>query len=94
MSWEGRTVLGRGDYILSSDRDDFIKAGVREARLNTDHQIFLTVLRGEGARQNLRYLGGGTKWPLAAPTVRPQTEEGAVFASLKGRWNKRSGQKR
>ena len=30
MRREGRMVTGRGDYILRSDRDDFIKAGIRE----------------------------------------------------------------
>ena len=30
-------VTGRGDYILISDRDDFFKSGVQEARLYTDH---------------------------------------------------------
>ena len=41
MRQEGRTVTGRGDYILSSDRDDFIKAGVQESRLHMDHQMIL-----------------------------------------------------
>ena len=37
MRREGRMVTGRGDYILSSDRDIFVKAGVQEARLHIDH---------------------------------------------------------
>ena len=44
MMQEGRMVMGRGDYTLISDRYDFTKAGVREARLHTDHQMFLAVL--------------------------------------------------
>ena len=44
MRREVRMVTGRGDYILSSYRDDFIKEGVRYARLHTDHRIFLAVL--------------------------------------------------
>ena len=31
-------------YILSSDRDDFIKAGLREARLHKNHRMVLAVL--------------------------------------------------
>ena len=44
MRCEGRTVLGRGDYILGSDMDDFAKARLREARLHTDHRMILAVL--------------------------------------------------
>ena len=60
MSQEGRTVSGRGEYIIISDRYDFTKAGVQEARLHTDHQMVLVVLQGEGAQQKLRYVGGRT----------------------------------
>ena len=45
--------------------------------------MVLAVLRGEVARQNLRYLGGRKKWPLAELTVRLKTEVEASFASLK-----------
>ena len=45
MRWEVRMVMGRGDYILSSDRDDFIKAGVQEARLHTDHRMVLATAK-------------------------------------------------
>ena len=37
-------VTERGDYILSSDRDRFVNAGVRELRLHTDHHMVLEVL--------------------------------------------------
>ena len=69
MRREGRTVTGRGNSILSSDRNEFTKARVREARLHTDHQMVLAVLRGEGSWQKHRYVVGMTKCPLAAPTV-------------------------
>ena len=69
MRREFRTVTGRGDYILRSDRDDFNKAGVQDYRLHTDHRIVLAVIRGEGSRKNHRYRMVRTKWPLAAPTV-------------------------
>ena len=38
-------VTGRVEYIISSDRDEFIKAGVRVARLQTDHRMVLAVLQ-------------------------------------------------
>ena len=44
VGWEGRKVSGSGDYILVSDRDDFTKAGVWEARLHTDHWMVLAVI--------------------------------------------------
>ena len=52
--------MGREDYILSSDRDIFVKAGVQEARLHTDHWMVLSVLQEEGALQNRRYVVGRT----------------------------------
>ena len=51
MRKEGRTVTGRGDCILGSDRDDFTKAGLRKARLHTDHHMVLAVLKGEGVQK-------------------------------------------
>ena len=60
MRCEGRLVMGREDYILSSDRDIFVKAGVQEARLHTDHWMVLSVLQEEGALQNRRYVVGRT----------------------------------
>ena len=44
MRCEGRLVTRRGDYILSSYKNDFIKAGLRDARLHTYHHIFLAVI--------------------------------------------------
>ena len=44
MSREGSLGAVRGDYIISSDRDDFIKAGLREARLHKNHRMVLAVL--------------------------------------------------
>ena len=46
MRREGRTVMRRGEYILISDRDDFAKGGMQEARIHTDHWMVLSVLRG------------------------------------------------
>ena len=83
MRREGRTVTGRGNSILSSDRNEFTKARVREARLHTDHQMVLAVLRGEGSWQKHRYVVGMTKCLLAAPTVWPQMDGEAEFTSLK-----------
>ena len=36
--------MGRYDYILRTGRDKIFNAGVREARLYTDHQMVLAVL--------------------------------------------------
>ena len=44
MRLEGRTVTGREDYILGSDRYDFIKARIREDRIHKDHQMVLAVI--------------------------------------------------
>ena len=77
-------VTGRGNYILISDRDRFVKAKMREARLYTDHRMVLSVLRGEGALKNRRYVVGRMLWPLAAPTVRMQMEGETAFECLKG----------
>ena len=58
-------VTGRGNYILSSDRYDFIKAMVRDTRLHTDHWMVLAVLQGEGALINCRCVVVTKQWPLA-----------------------------
>ena len=46
--------MGIGNYILRSDRDNFIKAGLQEDGLHTYHGMVLAVLQGEGARRNLQ----------------------------------------
>ena len=61
--------MGRDNYILDSYMYELAKAGVQEARLHTDHWMVLAVFRGEGSRQNHRYIVGSTKWLLAAPMV-------------------------
>ena len=67
---EGRQVTGKGDYILSSDRDNFVNAGVREARLFTGDWMVLAVLQGEGALRNSRYVVRRMRWTLETFTVR------------------------
>ena len=54
MRREVRQVIGRGNYILSSDRENFTNTGVGEAMIHTYHRMVLVVLRGEGALQNRR----------------------------------------
>ena len=44
MRREGRLETGRGEYILSSDRDTIFKEGVRESILHTYHWMVLAVL--------------------------------------------------
>ena len=84
MKREGRQVKGRGEYVLSTDMQRFLNAGLMEARLYTDHRMVLTVIQGEGVLRNRRYVGGRTQWKLAPSTVRPQKEEEAASKNLKG----------
>ena len=69
---EVRQMTGRGDYILSSDRDNFFNAGVREAIIFTEEWMVLEVLQGERYLRNRRYVVSSTRWTLAALEVRPQ----------------------
>ena len=84
MRQEDRQVTGRGDYILSTDRDNFFNVRVREARIYIDHRMVLAAIRGKGALQKRRYVVGRVRWPLENSTVRPHTEGRAAFAPLKG----------
>ena len=58
---EVRQMTGRGDYILSSVRDNFFNAGVREARILTEDWMVLEVLQGESYLRNLRYVVSSTR---------------------------------
>ena len=41
----GRTAGDEeGEYVISTDKHNFINAGIMEARHSTDHQIVLSVL--------------------------------------------------
>ena len=44
MRREGRMVTGRGDYILRSDRDIFLKVEVWDEIIHKDHRMVLAVL--------------------------------------------------
>ena len=77
-------MTGRGDYVLSTDRQKFANTGLREAHHSTDHQMVLDMLRGEGALHNFRYRQGRTRWPLHLKSVHPQKEGGVEFTELKG----------
>ena len=76
--------MGWGDYVLGTIRQIFSKAGVGEARMHTDHQMVLAVLRGEGAQRNGTYQQRRKCWPIKLRAVRPQTEEEAAFETLMG----------
>ena len=52
MQQEWRQVMGRGEYILSTDRRKFTNMGMREPRYGTDHRIILVVLQVEGVLCN------------------------------------------
>ena len=84
MRRKGIKFTGRGDYIISSDMYSFSNAGVREARILTDHRMELAVLQMEGAPRNRRYVGMRTRCTLAPPKVKPQTEIEVAFTTLKG----------
>ena len=79
---EGLQVTGRGNYILSSDRNIFLNTGVREARIFTEYWMVLAVLQGNGDLRNRRYVVSSTQWPLEALSVRPQIEGGAAFKKI------------
>ena len=55
MRREDQKLTGRGDYILCTNRHNFFKAGIREARMNIDHRMVLAVLQGEVAQSNCAY---------------------------------------
>ena len=90
---ECRQVMGRDNYSLSSDRNNFFNARVREARIHTDHWMVLKVLQGEGNLRNRRYVASRIWWPLETSTLRTQTEREAAFASLKGEMDRKNNPK-
>ena len=56
MRQEGRQVMGRGEYIIIPDRDNFVNSGVRDEIIHAEHWMILTVLQWEGALRNCRYI--------------------------------------
>ena len=50
-----RPILGRGYYIIGTDRRDFYNVGIKDLRMSTDHQMIQDELKGGGFRRNLRY---------------------------------------
>ena len=78
MQRDGIHIMGRGYYILSTDKRSFVNVGLQETRHGTDHRLILAVLRLEGALCNCCYRQGQTKWPIRLKSVRPQTEGGAA----------------
>ena len=55
MQRDGIHIMGRGYYILSTDKRSFFNVGLQETRHGTDHRLILAVLWGEGALRNRRY---------------------------------------
>ena len=47
--------MGRGYYIIGTDRRDFYNVGIKDLRMSTDHQMIQDELKGGGFRRNLRY---------------------------------------
>ena len=60
---EGRTISGRGDYILGT-RGDFSMVGLREPRTPTEHQMVLGVICGDRVMRHRAYIKGRTTWPI------------------------------
>ena len=52
MRREDCQVTWWGYCILCTNRNNFFNTGIREAYINTDHQMVLTLLREEGAQRN------------------------------------------
>ena len=77
-----RLVIGRGYYILDSDRQYLYNVRIRYPRVSTDHGIISPELSGCKERQNIRYRKGRSIWPIAAPKRGPMLEEDAGFADL------------
>ena len=48
-------MTGRGDYIFYTNRHNFFNSGIREAQMNTDHQMVLSVFQGGEAQRNDAY---------------------------------------
>ena len=66
--------MGRGEYILSTDRRNFTNTGMKEPLHGTDHIMILALLQGEGALCNRRYRQGQTCWPIQPKAEQPQTK--------------------
>ena len=64
---ERRHITGQVDYILGSDRRNFLNVGVREYWVTTNHQMVLECLRGSRDHQNRRYRRGKTIFPIIPP---------------------------
>ena len=79
MQLEGQQVTRKGDYVISTDKHNFINAGIMEARHSTDHRMVLAVLLREEALQNRRYRQRRTLCPIHIKSVYPKTEGGGVL---------------
>ena len=75
---------GRGDYVLGTSRYTFFNAGVRDARMHTDHVMVMEELQGNVPQINVAYRMQRQGWPIKPRKVRPLTEGEAMFATLKG----------
>ena len=93
MQRDGKRVMGRGDFILSTDRRSFFNAGLQETRHGTDHRIILAVLRGEEALRNCCYLmGADLLVNMAEGNTSPDRGGGQPLRVSKGRYQGRCGQ--
>ena len=58
--------------------------GIREAQMSTNHQIVLTILRGEGEQRNGVYVRRRRCCTIKPQTIITMMERGADFATFKG----------
>ena len=55
---EGRPLMGRGGYIIGSDRKYLYNIIIRDIRVPTYQRMFLAELRGYGKRRTRRHHRG------------------------------------
>ena len=84
MRREDWQVTGRGEYILGTNRHHFFNTGIGEAWMNTDHQMVLAVLQGEGSQRSSEYRRRKIFCPIKPQKVQLLTEGEAAFETLKG----------
>ena len=50
--------MGRGDYLIGTDRRYFYTVGIRELIMSTYHRMILDKLKGHGVRRKQQVLQG------------------------------------
>ena len=63
--------MGRGDYLIGTDRRYFYTVGIRELIMSTYHRMILDKLKGHGVRRNHRYCKERFIWLIVSPKGDP-----------------------